>query len=84
MKFNVRENWNLQIGGKYFYTRNNSCLVAFSIGSLFNRKTSCFKVIGAHTDSPNLRFAPNAYGESGKFERVSNLINRKIKKKKTT
>lgn len=67
-----KDPWNLQRGGKYFYTRNSSCLVAFTVGSKFNKESSnsCFKIIGTHTDSPNLRFAPNGHNEVGKYERV--------------
>jgi aspartyl aminopeptidase len=32
---------------------------------------TCFKIIGAHTDSPNLRFAPNSYIETSKFEKFN-------------
>ena len=63
--------WNLEAGKKYFYTRNNSCIISFNIGKKFNPEESCFKIIGAHTDSPSLRIAPNSYNPSGEIERYN-------------
>ena len=63
--------WNLEPGKKYFYTRNNSCIIAFNVGKKFNPEESCFKIIGAHTDSPSLRIAPNSYNPSGEIERYN-------------
>ena len=63
--------WNLESGKKYFYTRNNSCIIAFNVGKKFNPEESCFKIIGAHTDSPSLRIAPNSYNPSGEIERYN-------------
>lgn len=55
--------WQLSPGGKYYVTRNDSSLAAFVVGS---DPLSGFKIIGAHTDSPNLRLKPNpAYEKSG-------------------
>ena len=50
--------WNLSPGGKYYVTRNGSSLVVFAVG-LKAPEESGFKIIGAHTDSPNLRLKPN-------------------------
>lgn len=58
-------------GGKYFYIRNGSALVAFTIGKAIDLNKTSFKIIGAHTDSPNLRFAPNSYVESSKYEKFN-------------
>ena len=44
----------LKKGGKYYYTRNKSSIVAFVIGANY-KPGSAFKIIGAHTDSPNLK-----------------------------
>lgn len=66
-----RDQWNLEAGKKYFFTRNNSCLIAFTVGSKFSPSTGCFKIIGGHTDSPSLRLAPNAYNPSGELERYN-------------
>ncbi|MFQ5449313.1 MAG: M18 family aminopeptidase [Nitrospinaceae bacterium] len=63
----VREEdaWKLSPGGKYYVTRNGSSLMAFITGTK-SPETAGFKIIGAHTDSPNLRLKPNpVYQKSG-------------------
>ena len=55
------EAWTLKPNGRYFLTRNDSSLIAFVVGS-----EPEFKIIGAHTDSPNLRLKPQAvYAKNG-------------------
>ena len=57
--------WVLTSNGKYFITRNDSSLIAFIIGTK-TKDASGFKIIGAHTDSPNLKLKPNpAYEKNG-------------------
>lgn len=52
-------------GGKYYFTRNKSTLVAFSVGSKV-QPGSGFKIVGGHTDSPNLKVKPRSKrGKSG-------------------
>ena len=63
--------WVFESGKKYFYTRNNSCLIALNIGKKYSPENGCFKIIGAHTDSPSLRIAPNSYNPSGEIERYN-------------
>jgi len=59
------DTWSLKKGGRYYVTRNDSSLVAFVVGSK-PAESAGFKIIGAHTDSPNLRFKPNpAYEKTG-------------------
>ena len=52
------DRWNLLEGGKYFVDKNNSGLVAFTVGS-GNVAEHGFKLIGAHTDAPGFRIKPS-------------------------
>ena len=54
--------WSLAAGGKYFFTRNMTTIVAFAVGGRFNpaqsQSDSGFTIIGAHTDSPCPKLKP--------------------------
>lgn len=52
------EKWNLKKGGKYYTTKNDSALIAFTVGEGMIEEEG-FKIVGAHTDSPTFRVKPN-------------------------
>jgi len=60
-KLDEREAWSREgkvvQGGKYYYNRNRTTLVAFTVGEKYQPGGE-FKVIGAHTDSPVLKVKP--------------------------
>ena len=49
-------------GGKYYYTFNNSTLLAFTVGELYAPGDG-FVILGGHTDSPNLKVKPRSKKE---------------------
>ncbi|MBF0236845.1 MAG: M18 family aminopeptidase [SAR324 cluster bacterium] len=51
------DSWKLEKGGRYFVSRGGGSLIAW----IQNDKPAeqGFRIIGAHTDSPNLRIKPN-------------------------
>lgn len=50
--------WNLSGGGRYFLTRNDSSLVAFTLG-VNSPSVEGIRMVGAHTDSPCLMVKPS-------------------------
>ena len=48
------QKWELKEGKKYFLTRNDSSVIAFTYPKAKN-----YTMIGSHTDSPNLKLKPN-------------------------
>ena len=64
------EVWNVSAGDKVFLTRGGGSLAAFHVGRTPPSETG-FRLVGAHTDSPNLRIKPNpeiksaGYGQLG-------------------
>jgi aspartyl aminopeptidase len=51
----------LQPGGKYYYTVENSALVAFTVGTKYKPGNAFgFHMIGGHVDSPNLKIKPRS------------------------
>jgi len=53
-KLDETKKWELQEGNKYYVTRNDSSVIAFTYP-----KERDYTMIGCHTDSPNLKLKPN-------------------------
>lgn len=49
--------WDLEAGGSYFVTRNDSALIAFRIP---RRDFTGFQILASHCDSPVFKIKPNA------------------------
>ncbi len=54
IRLNEVEKWKLEHGKRYFVTRNDSSIIAFTC-----TKSKNYVMVGAHTDSPNLKLKPN-------------------------
>eukprot|EP01031_Cornospumella_fuschlensis_P048293 gene48293-59147_t len=52
------DEWQLQPNGKYFFSRNDTTVIAFTIGNEINNNSLGYTVLGAHTDSPCLKVKP--------------------------
>lgn len=50
------EDWSVEVGGKYFVTRNSSSIIAFRIPE---HVVGGFMVVASHSDSPTFRVKPN-------------------------
>jgi aspartyl aminopeptidase len=57
--FDETELWDLTPGSRGYVIRNEGSIVAFEVGSVSPAQGG-FRILGAHTDSPNLRLKPNA------------------------
>lgn len=55
------EEWNLQSGGKYFVTRNDSSLIAFRIPERIER----FMITASHGDAPTFKVKPEPEMKDG-------------------
>ncbi|KAJ8436758.1 hypothetical protein Cgig2_030116 [Carnegiea gigantea] len=64
-----REDWKLQPGKKYYFTRNYSTIVAFAIGKKYVAGNG-FYIVGAHTDSPCLKLKPKSKITKGGYLEV--------------
>mmetsp|Transcript_70068 Transcript_70068/g.121284 ORF Transcript_70068/g.121284 Transcript_70068/m.121284 type:complete len:485 (+) Transcript_70068:78-1532(+) len=60
----------VQPGGKYYYTRNMSTIVAFCVGGKFEAGGG-FHVIGAHTDTPVLKLKPCSKKSSNGYTQIA-------------
>ncbi|WCJ19082.1 Aspartyl aminopeptidase [Euphorbia peplus] len=67
---NENDEWDLKPGGRYFFTRNMSCLVAFAVGEKYAVGNG-FHVIAAHTDSPCLKLKPKSASSKSNYLMVN-------------
>ncbi|CAN6697503.1 unnamed protein product [Malus baccata var. baccata] len=64
------DEWDLKPGGRYFFTRNMSCLVAFAVGEKYSVGNG-FHVIAAHTDSPCLKVKPRSASSKSGYQMIN-------------
>ncbi len=63
--------WKLQAGGKYFFGRNMSSLMAFEIPS---QTPQSFHITAAHLDSPTFKIKPNGMLEKASYLKLNTEV----------
>ena len=63
-----RDRWQLEAGQGYYVVRSGA-LIAFRLGTE-SAVEAGFRLVGAHTDSPNLRLKPNADYQASGYSQV--------------
>ncbi|GAA5872530.1 hypothetical protein JCM16303_004550 [Sporobolomyces ruberrimus] len=73
-RLNERESWangRVKRGGKYFVTRNQSSIIAFTVPESEGKDTPLgMSIVGAHTDSPRFIVKPVSKREKAGFAEV--------------
>ena len=62
--------WTLAPGGRYYFVRGGSTLVAFAVGGAYAAGGG-FHMVGAHTDSPCLKVKPVSAGTRASYAMVN-------------
>jgi aspartyl aminopeptidase len=58
VRLDERLSWEVEAGGRYYVTRNDSSIIAIQLG-VQSPLEAGLRLVGAHTDSPCLRVKPN-------------------------
>ncbi|MGM9970333.1 MAG: M18 family aminopeptidase [Anaeroplasma sp.] len=66
------QKWVLEHNKKYFFTRNQSSIVAFTIPA--NIDSLSFNISAAHTDSPTFKLKPNFSLDKGKYAMLNTEV----------
>ncbi|MDE5867811.1 MAG: M18 family aminopeptidase [Anaeroplasmataceae bacterium] len=66
-----QELWNLKKGGKYFFTRNMSSLLAFELPI---DDVESFHITAAHLDSPTFKLKPHFTLEKGRYLKLNTEV----------
>jgi aspartyl aminopeptidase len=65
-----RERWTASPGDKVYVVRGGSSIAAFELGTA-PASEGGFRIVGAHTDSPNLRLKPNPQSEKEGMQQLA-------------
>ncbi len=71
-KIYENEKWNLKKSGKYFITRNNASVLAFTIPSDLSNLS--FNITAAHLDSPTFKLKPNFKLDEKKYQKLNTEV----------
>ena len=66
------EKWKLENGGKYYFTRNNSSVLAFQMPQEI--KELSYNIVAAHTDSPTFKIKPNYTLVKGRYNELNTEV----------
>ncbi|KZO97953.1 aspartyl aminopeptidase [Calocera viscosa TUFC12733] len=69
-KIRETDDWELKPGGKYYYTREQRSLIAFTLPAGWKAGTGV-SIVATHTDSPNLRVRPVSNKTAGGYLQVA-------------
>lgn len=71
-RLNENSDFKVEKGGKYYLTRNNSSLVAFSISNKIDDLG--FNITAAHLDSPTFKLKPNFELDFGRYQMLNTEV----------
>jgi len=71
-KLKESNRWNIKKDGKYYIQRNQSAVIAFTIGS--KKFNNGFNLIGAHTDSPLLKLKGESITEDKSYIKIGTEV----------
>jgi aspartyl aminopeptidase len=71
-KINENDKWNLNKGEKYYFTRNNSSLLAFIMPNKI--ESLSYNIVASHTDSPTFKIKPNYTLEKDRYNELNTEI----------
>ena len=71
-KLQEGEKWSLEVNGKYYFTRNNSSLLAFTLPKEY--KKISYNIVAAHTDSPTFKIKPNYTLAKGRYNELNTEV----------
>ncbi len=72
IKLSENEKWNLVKGNRYFLTRNNASVLAFSIPS--NLDELSYNITAAHLDSPTFKLKPNFKIDDRRYNKLNTEV----------
>jgi len=67
-KLDGAKDWNVEPGGRYYITKNDSTIVAFQLPK--KDAMQRMHMVGAHTDSPCLKVKPNPEIQSKGYQQL--------------
>nr|MCR5606386.1 M18 family aminopeptidase [Treponema sp.] len=67
-KLQENERWNIKKGGRYYVTRNNSAIIAFTIPE---NDYEAFMISASHSDSPSFKIKENPSINSGIYIKLN-------------